>query len=151
MSQLPRPWLGLNCSVIARFRSLQCPGWRAARVRTCAIQLPLKESLFRGASVTTAASSRVQEAAMPSDDTAIVAQVTDLADYETLREIVNQLAGLLVARWRAAGTAHEAAAWRLEHRELRARLDQIQPGTAAVSEALEQWNSRLAALRGHTA
>jgi hypothetical protein len=69
--------------------------------------------------------------------------------YETLREVANQLAGLLVARQLAADsdTEPEAQAWRREHRALRARLDEIQPGTPAVAEALEEWSRRLAVLR----
>ena len=82
------------------------------------------------------------------DAAAIVRQVTDLADYDTLRELVNQLAGLLVDRQRSAGTPGEAEAWRREHRALRAQLDEIQPGTAAVTQALGRWSLRLAELRG---
>ncbi len=77
----------------------------------------------------------------------VVDQVTSTADYDTLREVVNQLAGLLVARQRAAKWAEDAWPWRQEHRALLARLDQIQPGTPAVAEALKQWSGRLAALR----
>ena len=85
---------------------------------------------------------------MLSDDVgAIVDQVTRTADYEALREVANQLAGLLVARQRAAGTREEAQAWRHEHRALRARLDEIQPGTLAVAEALQEWSGRVEQLR----
>jgi hypothetical protein len=52
-----------------------------------------------------------------------------------------------VARQRAAPTDEEAQAWRLEHRALRARLDDIQPHTPAVTQALNQWSDRLAHLR----
>jgi DNA invertase Pin-like site-specific DNA recombinase len=87
---------------------------------------------------------------MASRDAAaiVVSQVANLADYDTLREVVNQLAGLLVDRQRSAGTSDEAEAWRLEHRTLRAQLDDIQPGTTAVTEALDRWSRRLAELRG---
>jgi len=77
----------------------------------------------------------------------IVHQVTEIADYEALREVANQLAGLLVARQRTAATGEEAQAWRLEHRVLRARLDDIQPHTPVVIQALNQWSGRLAQLR----
>jgi hypothetical protein len=83
-----------------------------------------------------------------SDAAAIEDQVVALANYDALREVVNQLAGLLVARQRSAGEAGEAEAWRLEHRALRDQLDQIRPGTAAVAQALERWSARLAELRG---
>jgi regulator of replication initiation timing len=81
----------------------------------------------------------------------IVHQVTEIADYEALREVANQLAGLLVARQRTATSDEEARAWRLEHRALRARLDDIQPHTPAVTEALEQVGNRLVQLRGGAA
>ena len=85
---------------------------------------------------------------MPSNNVdPIVHQVTEIADYEALREVANQLAGLLVARQRAAASDEEARAWRLEHRALRARLDDIQPHTVAVTQALNQWSDRLAHLR----
>jgi hypothetical protein len=86
------------------------------------------------------------------DPDALVDQVTRMAAYETLREVANQLAGLLVARRLAAGpdTEPEAQAWRREHRELRDRLDEIQPGTPEVAEAIEEWSRRLAVLRGRT-
>jgi hypothetical protein len=77
----------------------------------------------------------------------IVHQVTEIADYEALREVANQLAGLLVARQRTTTSDEEARAWRLEHRALRARLDDIQPHTPAVTEALTEWSDRLAQLR----
>ncbi len=83
-----------------------------------------------------------------NDPEAIVQQVAEIADYEALREIANQLAGLLVARQRAASSDDEAQAWRLEHRMLRARLDSVQRNTPAVAEALEQLSNRLAQLRG---
>jgi hypothetical protein len=83
-----------------------------------------------------------------SDADALVNQVSGMADYEALREVANQLAGLLVARQRAAGTDEEAQIWREEHRGVRVRLDDIQPGTPAVVEALQAWSGRLAELRG---
>jgi hypothetical protein len=86
-----------------------------------------------------------------NDADAIVHRVTRIADYEALRELANQLTGLLVARQRAAGSDEEAQAWRLEHRMLRARLDGIQPDTPAVTEALDEWSERLAQLRGGAA
>lgn len=86
-----------------------------------------------------------------NDVDAIVNRVIQIADYEALREIANQLAGLLVARQRAAGSDEEAQAWRHEHRELRARLERIQPNTPAVIEALDEWSERLAQLRGGAA
>jgi len=86
---------------------------------------------------------------VPSNDAdQIVHQVTQIADYEALREVANQLAGLLVARQRAADSDQEAQAWRLEHRALRARLDAIQPHTPAVTQALDEWSHRLTHLRG---
>jgi len=89
---------------------------------------------------------------VPSNDAdAIVHQVTQIADYEALREIANQLAGLLVARQRAAQTDTQAQAWRHEHRQLRARLEGIQPNTPAVTQALDEWSNRLAQLRGGAA
>lgn len=85
---------------------------------------------------------------MPSNNAEpIVQQVTEIADYEALREVANQLAGLLVARQRTASSDEEAQAWRLEHRALRARLDDIQPHTPAVTQALNQWSGRLTQLR----
>src|SRR6266545_4498019 len=82
----------------------------------------------------------IEEEHMSSDDAGgIVDQVTLIADYEALREVANQLAGLLVARQRAAGTDEEAQTWRREHRGLRARLEDIEPGTPAVAEALREW------------
>ncbi len=86
-----------------------------------------------------------------NDAEAVLDQVTRIADYEALREVANQLAGLLVARQRAAGTDEEAQAWRHEHRALRTRLEEIQPGTPAVAEALHEWSGRLGALRGGAA
>jgi hypothetical protein len=86
-----------------------------------------------------------------NDVGAIMDHVTHAADYEALREVANQLAGLLVARQRAAGTPEEAQVWRHEHRALRARLDEIQPGTQAVAEALQEWSGRLEQLRGDAA
>jgi hypothetical protein len=86
-----------------------------------------------------------------NDANTIVDQVTLMANYEALREVANQLAGVLVARQRAAGTDEQAHAWRHEHRALRARLDDIQPGTPEVAEALEEWSGRLHALRGGAA
>jgi len=86
-----------------------------------------------------------------NDAEAILDQVTRIADYEALREVANQLAGLLVARQLAAGTDEEAQAWRHEHLALRKRLEEIQPGTPAVAEALREWSSRLGALRGGAA
>lgn len=83
-----------------------------------------------------------------NDADAIVDRITRIADYEALREVANQLAGLLVARQRAAATDEEAQAWRHEHRTVRARLEDIQPNTAAVTEALNEWSGRLAQLRG---
>lgn len=83
-----------------------------------------------------------------NDADALVDQVAQMADYEALREVANQLAGLLVARQRAASTDEEAQAWRTEHRALRARLDQLQPGSPAVADALQAWSQRLAQLRG---
>ena len=82
-----------------------------------------------------------------NDADAIVGQVAVMADYEALREVANQLAGLLVARQRTADTHQHAQAWRQEHRALRARLEDIQPGTPAVAEALGEWSGRLQALR----
>ena len=76
----------------------------------------------------------------------IVAQVDAMARYEALREVVNQLAGLLVARQRAAAPA-DADRWRDEHRALRAGLQDIEPGTPAVDEALGRWTRRLRQLR----
>jgi hypothetical protein len=89
---------------------------------------------------------------MLSDDpAALVDQVTRTAAYDTLREVANRLGGLLVARQLAADTDQEAQAWRREHLDLRDRLDEIQPGTPEVAEALEAWSRRLAELRGGTA
>jgi hypothetical protein len=82
-----------------------------------------------------------------NDADAIVRQVTLMSEYEALREVANQLAGLLVARQRAADTDLQAQAWRHEHRALRARLEAIQPGSPAVAEALREWSGRLRALR----
>lgn len=88
---------------------------------------------------------------MTRDDAAsIVDQVTATADYDALRELVNQISGLLVARQRAAEPG-EAEVWRQEHRSLRAALDQVEPGTAAVAEALREWGDRLRALRSGSA
>jgi hypothetical protein len=78
---------------------------------------------------------------------AILGHVTDIADYDALREIANQLAGLLVARQRGAPTLAEARRWREEHRKIRLALDQIQPGTSAVTQARRQWAARIAELR----
>jgi hypothetical protein len=88
---------------------------------------------------------------MTRDDAAsMVDQVTRTADYDALRELVNQISGLLVARQRAA-EAGEAEVWRNEHRSLRAALDQIEPGTPAVADALRRWGDRLQALRSGSA
>jgi hypothetical protein len=92
------------------------------------------------------------EGAMSSSDAeAVMNQVAQMADYEALREVANQLAGLLVARQRAATTDEQAQTWRAEHQVLRARLDQLQPGSPAVAEALQEWSQRLAQLRGSAA
>jgi hypothetical protein len=80
------------------------------------------------------------------DEAVIVVQLSGVAEYDTLREVVNQLAGLLVARQRAAAPA-DADGWRLEHRALRDGLDQIQPGTPEAGAALREWSRRLAELR----
>lgn len=88
---------------------------------------------------------------MPSNNAdAVVRQVAEIADYEALREVANQLAGVLVARQRAAASDEEVRAWRLEHRALRARLDDIQPRTPEVTQALNQWSDRLTQLREDT-
>jgi hypothetical protein len=88
---------------------------------------------------------------MPDNGAApLVDQVTRTAAYETLREVANQLAGLLVARQLHADTDQEAQAWRREHLDLRDRLDEIQPGTPEVATAIEEWSRRLAVLRGGT-
>src|SRR5215469_6239540 len=61
-----------------------------------------------------------EEVPMTRGDAAnIVDQVTATADYDALRELVNQISGLLVARQRDA-EADEAEVWRQEHRSLRA-------------------------------
>jgi hypothetical protein len=86
-----------------------------------------------------------------NDADAIVDRVTQIANYEALREVANQLAGLLVARQRTAPSDEEAQAWRHEHRELRARLEGIQPDTPPVTEALDEWSNRLTQLRGGSA
>ena len=76
----------------------------------------------------------------------IVAQADAMARYEALREVVNQLAGVLVARQRTAETA-DTDRWRDEHRAVRAELQDIEPGTPAVDEALDRWTRRLRQLR----
>lgn len=84
---------------------------------------------------------------MPDSNPDVGDQVTRVADYDALRDVANQLAGLLVARQRGARTPGEAAAWRQEHRDLRTRLDEIRPGAPEVSAALQEWGTRLADLR----
>jgi hypothetical protein len=92
-----------------------------------------------------------EEVPMTSGDAASIGdQVTATADYDALRELVNQISGLLVARQRAA-EPDEAEVWRQEHRSLRAALDEIEPGTPAVAEALRRWSDRLHALRSGSA
>jgi hypothetical protein len=84
---------------------------------------------------------------MATDDTDhIVDQIEAQARYETLREVVNQLAGVLVSRQRSA-PPHEQVRWREEHKAIRARLDAIDPGTPDVDDALDQWSARLRELR----
>jgi hypothetical protein len=76
----------------------------------------------------------------------IIDQVEAQARYEALREVVHQLAGVLVARQRTA-PADQRALWRDEHRAVRARLRTIEPATADVDEALDRWSARLRELR----
>lgn len=85
----------------------------------------------------------------PADATTLVDQAARIAGYDALREVASQLAGLLVARERNS-VPKRAAVWRQERLTLLARLDQVQPGTPAVSEALQQWGDRLTALRQDT-
>ena len=81
------------------------------------------------------------------DPRAVVDDVVLIAGYDSLRDVTGQLAGLLLARERAAGTPDAAAPWQQERRALLARLDQIRPGTPEVTAALQQVRDRLAALR----
>ena len=76
----------------------------------------------------------------------LVDQVVAVARYEALRDIVNDLAGVLIARQRSA-PADQQARWRDEHRGIRARLTTIEPGTPEVDDALDQWSARLRELR----
>jgi hypothetical protein len=76
----------------------------------------------------------------------IVDQVEAQARYAALREIVNQLAGVLVARQRTV-PADQQFLWRDEHRAIRTRLGTIEPGTPEVDEALDRWSARLRELR----
>lgn len=76
----------------------------------------------------------------------VVDQVARQATYETLREVANQLIGVLVDRERSA---HGDAPADLsdERRAIRARLHAIEPGTPAVDAALDEWAARLRELR----
>jgi hypothetical protein len=81
------------------------------------------------------------------DPRAVVDHVVLIASYDSLRDVTGQLAGLLLARERAAGAPAEAEPWQQERRALLARLDQFRPGTPQVAEALQHASDRLAALR----
>lgn len=76
----------------------------------------------------------------------LVAQLDAEVQYETLRELANHLAGLLYARERFA-PADAQARWRDEHRAVRARVADIEPGTAEVRRALDELSARLRELR----
>lgn len=71
--------------------------------------------------------------------------VSRIADYDALREVAAQLAGILTARQLAGGDW--ARVWQAERRALLTELDQILPGTPAVTAALIRWATRLAELR----
>lgn len=77
----------------------------------------------------------------------IIGQVESQARYEALRDVANQLAGVLVARQRSAPAA-ERGRWREEHKAVRARLAAIDPATPDVDDALARWSARLRELRG---
>lgn len=76
----------------------------------------------------------------------IVAQVHAQANYETLREVANQLAGVLVAKERAGADAPPGG-WSTQRQAIRARLQTIEPGTPEVDDALDEWSAQLRQLR----
>jgi hypothetical protein len=76
----------------------------------------------------------------------IVDQVEAQAKYETLREVANQLIGVLVARERAGADA-PSTGWSDQRRAIRARLHTIEPGTPDVDDALDEWAALLRQLR----
>jgi len=84
---------------------------------------------------------------VPNHTNPTISDVRLTARYEALRELANQLAGLLVSRQRSADSPSAEQAWRTEHRTLREQLAAIQPGTPEVGEALDRWAARLRALR----
>lgn len=83
----------------------------------------------------------------PPDGDPLVGQVVAGAEYEALRDVANQLAGLLWRQQQATTEAAEIEALETERRAVRARLRAIQPGTDEVNAALEEWGARVRALR----
>jgi hypothetical protein len=74
-----------------------------------------------------------------------------VAAYDTLREVANQLAGLLVARKNAAPTDEERDRWQREHLEMRRRVDTIDSAAADdVARATDLIVTRLQELRAET-
>lgn len=82
-----------------------------------------------------------------ADGDQIVAQLVANATHEALRDVANQLAGLLWERERAATDAAEIEQLQTERRAVRARLRAIRPGSDAAGPALEEWGARVRALR----
>lgn len=77
----------------------------------------------------------------------LVDQLVGDAAYEALRDVANQLAGLLWRRQWAATDSAEIEALQAERRAVRARQHAIRPGTDAVDAALKEWGARVRALR----
>jgi len=75
----------------------------------------------------------------------IVGEIATAAEYGALVDVARSLAGLL-ASLQLRASASEAGSWEEEQRQVRARLNLIQPGTPEVTAALRQWAGRLTEL-----
>lgn len=83
----------------------------------------------------------------PDDPDQLVNQLASDAAYGALRDIANDLIGLLVHAQRAATDPAEIDALQADRLDVQARLLAIRPGTDAVEAALDEWGARVRALR----
>ncbi len=84
----------------------------------------------------------------PHDDPdQLVSQLVGDAAYGALRDVANDLIGLLVHAQRATTDPAEIEALQAERHAVQTRLLAIRPRTDAVDAALEEWGARVRALR----